>query len=155
MYKPQEDVAEMMHLFGQDVRSLPDMIADPKERLLAANLIVEEALEFAAAMGLTPIMEDGKVKLVPDGSTPDLIEAVDAVGDILVVTYGASNRLGVNAQKIFDEVNRSNMSKVWPDGTIHKRESDFKVIKPDTYSPADIESVICSSQPLLYATPSN
>lgn len=143
-YEPQQDVAEMMRLFGQEVRTVPAIIVDAKERLLTANLILEESLEFAAAMGLTPVMENGKVKLVPDGSTPDLIEAADAVGDILVVTYGAANRLGIDAQPVFDEVNRSNMSKVWPDGTIHKRESDGKVLKPDTYSPADIARVIDS-----------
>lgn len=142
MYQPQKDVAVMMTLFGQEVRTVPAMLQDPKERLLTANLVVEEALEFAKALGFEPEQqEDGSIKLV-EGDTPNLVDAADAVGDILVVTYGAANRLGVQAPAIFKEVNRSNMTKVWPDGTIHRREEDGKVMKPDTYSPANIEKVL-------------
>jgi predicted HAD superfamily Cof-like phosphohydrolase len=154
-YTPQQDVAEMMHLFGQEVRPLPDMITDPKERLLTANLVIEESVEFAKALGFDVLSDpnDGHIFLQesPDAE-PNLVEAADAIGDILVVTYGAANRLGVNAKDTFTEVNRSNMTKVWPDGTIHRRESDGKVLKPDTYSPANIESVLCSQEPLEYAT---
>ena len=148
-YTPQIDVAIMMKLFGQAVRMLPQMIEDPKERLLAANLVVEEALEFADALGFNAEeQENGSIKLVPSGREPDLVKAIDGLGDILVVTYGGFNRLGVLAEPVFREVNRSNMSKVWPDGTIHKRESDGKVIKPDSYSPADIKGVIESLLPV-------
>jgi predicted HAD superfamily Cof-like phosphohydrolase len=150
-YEPQKDVAQMMTLFGQEVRSMPNIIGDAKERLLAANLIVEEAFEFAKAMGLTPVMEMGRIVLLPDGSTPDLIEAADAVGDILVVTYGAANRLGINAEQIFKEVDRSNKTKVWPDGTIHRRESDGKVMKPLDWTPPDIASVLCKQEPLEFS----
>lgn len=132
-----------MQLFGQEVRTVPAMIPDPKERLLAANLVVEEALEFAKALGFDPEQqEDGSVKLVESGEEPNLVEAADAVGDVLVVTYGAANRLGIRAAAVFSEVNRSNMTKVWPDGTIHRRDEDGKVLKPDTYSPANIERVL-------------
>lgn len=147
-YEPQAKVAEMMKLFGQDVRIVPRMIEDPKERQLAANLVIEEAVEFVRALGFDPaIDEDGEVVLKEEPSyTPDLIQAADAIGDILVVTYGAANRLGVNGTAVFNEVHRSNMTKVWPDGTVHKRESDGKVIKPESYSPADIDSVLQQSK---------
>jgi predicted HAD superfamily Cof-like phosphohydrolase len=155
-YKPQDDVASMMELFGQEVRPKPVMPADPKERLLTANLVFEETLEFVNALGfiVTADPQTGTLSLTPAAQVtdvpagqglflePNLVEAADAIGDILVVTYGAANRLGVDAQSIFNEVNRSNMSKVWEDGTIHKRESDGKVIKPPTYSPANIAGVL-------------
>lgn len=41
----------------------------------------------------------------------------------------------------FDEVHRSNMSKVQSDGTVKYRE-DGKVLKPDTYSKANIKGVL-------------
>lgn len=147
-YEPQHKVAEMMKLFGQDVRIVPRMIEDPKERLCAANLVIEEAVEFVRALGFDPIVdEDGEVALREEPSyTPDIVQAADAIGDILVVTYGAANRLGVNGPAVFNEVHRSNMTKVWPDGTVHKRESDGKVIKPNTYTPPDIEEVLKSSK---------
>jgi predicted HAD superfamily Cof-like phosphohydrolase len=143
-YEPQAKVAEMMKLFGQDVRSLPRMIEDPKERLLAANLVIEEAVEFVRALGFDPtVNEDGEIELKEESAyTPDLVQAADAIGDVLVVTYGAANRLGVDAAAIFHEVHRSNLTKVWPDGTVHKRESDGKVVKPETYSPANIPAVL-------------
>ncbi len=140
-YELQPKVAEMMTLFGQDVKVLPRMIEDPKTRLLVANLVVEEALEFAAAMGFVPNTAED-FELTSSGCEPNLVEAADAVGDILVVTYGAANRLGIDATEVFKEVHRSNMTKVWPDGTVHKRESDGKVIKPDTYSPADVAGTL-------------
>jgi len=59
----------------------------------------------------------------------------------LVVTYGAANALGIQVEPVWDEIQRSNLSKVWPDGAIHKRE-DGKVIKPSTYSPAAIDGVL-------------
>ena len=42
--------------------------------------------------------------------------------------------------KAFTEVHRSNMSKINADGTIHRRE-DGKVLKPDTYSKADVSEI--------------
>jgi predicted HAD superfamily Cof-like phosphohydrolase len=73
--------------------------------------------------------------------TPNLIEMADAIGDTLVVTYGAANALGIQVEPVWDEIQRSNLSKVWHDGAIHKRE-DGKVIKPSTYSPAAIDGVL-------------
>lgn len=152
-YQPQSDVAAMMNLFEQKVGLFPAMIEDPKDRLLAANIVVEESLEFAKALGFIPAVDKNhNVTLVESGEEPNLVEAGDAIGDILVVTYGAANRLGIDATgetttaPVFREVNRSNMTKRWPDGSIHRRELDGKVIKPDTYSPADIAGCLMSQK---------
>jgi hypothetical protein len=42
----------------------------------------------------------------------DYIEVIDAIADILYVTYGAATAFGFNADKAFDIVHRSNMSKL-------------------------------------------
>jgi len=42
----------------------------------------------------------------------DIVEVVDALGDILVVTYGAFDAFGVDGDKVFNEVHSSNMSKL-------------------------------------------
>ena len=56
----------------------------------------------------------GAVPIIP---VPfDLKEAVDALTDILYVTYGAGYAFGINLDKCFDEVQRSNMSKLGEDG---------------------------------------
>jgi predicted HAD superfamily Cof-like phosphohydrolase len=139
VYHPQSSVAEMMRAFGQEARRTPAMIEDPIERELTAKLVLEEALEFVEALGFTVNLSNGEINL--HGELPtNLVEAADAIGDILVVTYGAANRLGIRAYPIFQEVQRSNMSKVGPDGKVIRREGDRKVLKPESYFPPDIES---------------
>ena len=49
-------------------------------------------------------------------SKKDLKEVADALTDILYVTYGAGHAFGVNLDKCFDEVQKSNMSKLGLDG---------------------------------------
>ena len=46
----------------------------------------------------------------------DLKEVADALTDILYVTYGAGHAFGIDLDKCFDEVQRSNMSKLGEDG---------------------------------------
>ncbi len=55
-----------------------------------------------------------------------------------VVTFGLQEHWA----DIMQEVHRSNMSKVTPDGTVLYHPETGKIMKPDTYSPADIESII-------------
>ena len=42
----------------------------------------------------------------------DILEVADALTDILYVTYGAGHAFGINLDKCFDEVQKSNMSKL-------------------------------------------
>ena len=44
------------------------------------------------------------------------MEVADALTDILYVTYGAGHSFGINLDKCFDEVQKSNMSKLGGDG---------------------------------------
>jgi NTP pyrophosphatase (non-canonical NTP hydrolase) len=113
MIEQQKNIAKMMELYEQSVRPLPAMLTDPKERLLTANLVIEEALEFVNALGFDLTLGDHGFKLVDFCRRSDLIETADAIGDVLVVILGAANRLGINAEDVFNEVNRSNMSKTW------------------------------------------
>lgn len=68
----------------------------------------------------------------------DRVEQLDALLDILVVTIGAMHSLGVDAEGGWNEVIRSNMSKVdATSGKLLKRE-DGKILKPETYSPPNL-----------------
>ena len=62
----------------------------------------------------------------------DLKETVDALTDILYVTYGAGHAFGVDLDKCFDEVQRSNMSKLGENGEPIYNE-DGKVMKGPNY----------------------
>lgn len=117
----QEMLREFHEKFGlshPDEHTVPDGV----DIQLRMNLIEEEAKEFREA-----------------SEAGDLIGVADAIADLLYVTYGAAVTWGIQIDPVFDEVHRSNMTKVWPDGTIHRREEDGKIIKPPTYSPADIK----------------
>ena len=46
----------------------------------------------------------------------NLTEVADALTDILYVTYGAGHAFGINLDECFDEVQKSNMSKLGIDG---------------------------------------
>lgn len=72
----------------------------------------------------------------------DRIEQLDALLDIMVVTIGALHSLGVETADAWNEVIRSNMSKIDPEtGKVIKRE-DGKVLKPASYSPPDLARFI-------------
>ena len=45
-----------------------------------------------------------------------LKEVADALTDILYVTYGAGHAFGINLDDCFEEVQKSNMSKLGQDG---------------------------------------
>jgi hypothetical protein len=92
----------------------------------------------------------------------NLIEYLDAVGDLLYVVYGAAIAAGFTAHQIESavyEIHRSNMSKLWSadeidsipadcrasnvgDGRYIVRRNDGKIIKSPTYSPANLQPII-------------
>ena len=123
-YQPQQDIVTLMKQFEQEVKESPEL-PDAATRLLRARLVFEEALEFVRACGCTvnlkptaskgelTVIDEIAVEIDPSG-TPDLVEYVDGCVDQLVVTYGALNAAGIEAQSAWDEVQRSNMSKAWP-----------------------------------------
>ena len=62
----------------------------------------------------------------------NMIEVADALTDILYVTYGAGHAFGINLDKCFDEVQKSNMSKLGENGKPIFNESG-KVMKGPKY----------------------
>ena len=109
-----EKVRLFMTTFGQEVKKKPSLSSD-KINNLRINLIQEELDEFIEAI-----------------SNKDLKEAADALTDILYVTYGAGHAFGINLDNCFDEVQRSNMSKLGNDGKPIYNEHG-KVMKGPNY----------------------
>ena len=59
----------------------------------------------------------------------DVVEQLDALLDIIVVSIGAINSLGVDAEGAWNEVMHTNMAKIDPEtGKVRKRE-DGKVLQ--------------------------
>jgi predicted HAD superfamily Cof-like phosphohydrolase len=71
----------------------------------------------------------------------DVIETIDALGDLVYVAYGMALALGVNLDDVITEIHRSNMSKLGADGKPIYRE-DMKVLKGPGYFPPDIAGVV-------------
>ena len=93
-----DDVKTFMQTFGQEVKIKAEF---PKEKIvkLRYHLIKEELSELKNAI-----------------KTKDLKEIADALTDILYVTYGAGHAYGIDLDKCFKEVQKSNMSKLGEDG---------------------------------------
>ena len=112
-----------MQKFGQEVKSKPSFSSE-KINNLRYDLIKEELNEFKDAI-------DKK----------NLLEAADALTDILYVTYGAGHAFGINLDKCFNEVQNSNMSKLGSDGKPIYNE-DGKVMKGPNYFKPDLSKFV-------------
>jgi predicted HAD superfamily Cof-like phosphohydrolase len=97
------------------------------------DLIREEYKELLEAQGLN----SDHVRI----GIADPVETVDALIDILVVTIGALHSMGADAEGAWQEVMRSNFSKIAEDGKVKKRE-DGKVLKPEGYSPPNLAAFV-------------
>lgn len=69
----------------------------------------------------------------------DILEQLDALEDILVVTIGAIHSAGMNGEGGWKEVMRTNFAKIDKEtGKVRKRE-DGKVLKPLGWTPPDLK----------------
>ena len=118
-----EKVGLFMTTFGQEVKTKTELSSE-KINNLRISLINEELEEFKEAI-----------------KNNDLKEAIDALTDILYVTYGAGHAFGVNLDECFDEVQKSNMSKLGKDGKPIYNEAG-KVMKGPGYFKPDLSKFI-------------
>lgn len=118
-----EMVGEFMNTFGQEVKTEPDF-PDEDTQKLRLELIAEELEEMWDAI-----------------ENKNLVGVADALTDILYVTYGAGHAFGIDLDKCFAEVQRSNMSKLGEDGKPIYRD-DGKVLKGPNYSEPDLENTL-------------
>ena len=118
-----DSVKKFMETFGQEVKTKPEF---PSEKIvkLRYSLIKEELGEFEQAL-----------------KDKNLTEVADSLTDILYVTYGAGVAFGIDLDKCFDEVQRSNMSKLGADGKpIYNK--DGKVMKGPKYFKPDLSKFV-------------
>ena len=112
-----------MGIFGQEIKTKPSFSTD-KINNLRYDLIKEELEELRVAM-----------------KNKDLLEVADALTDILYVTYGAGHAFGIDLDKCFNEVQRSNMSKLGSDGKPIYNENG-KVMKGPNYFKPDLKKLL-------------
>ena len=118
-----EKVELFMKTFAQEVKTTPSLSSE-KINNLRISLINEELEEFKEAI-----------------KNNDLKEVVDALTDILYVTYGAGHAFGINLDKCFNEVQRSNMSKLGENGKPIYNDAG-KVMKGPKYFKPDLSKFL-------------
>ena len=131
-------VLEFHRAFGHPVQLHPWKGTVEEAVQLRLNLISEEFEELLAGFGykLSEPLKAIKVK-----ETIDWAEVADALGDLEYVIHGTAICFGLPSQEVFDEIHRSNMSKLGEDGKPILRE-DGKILKGPNYSPPDIKSIL-------------
>ncbi len=119
-------VTEFHDAFGLDNNNIPTVALKKDIIKLRHRLMIEETREYyqAAIKG-------------------DLVETIDALGDMLyilcgtIITHGCQELI----EEVFKEIHRSNMSKLNMDGKPIYRK-DGKVIKSKNYSPPKLATII-------------
>ena len=117
----QKDVSNFMILGEQKIAS--DLNLKNEQTQLYMNLIKEEFEETAKAF------ED-----------EDLVEVADGLADMVWVIMGMCNSVGIDFDKIWEEVKSSNMSK-FVDGKFIKNGAG-KIMKPETYFKPNIKKAL-------------
>jgi len=119
-----EKVKQFMETFEQEV--VKEAKFPSKEIVNLRNELIEEELQELKAAS---ILDN------------DLVEVADALTDLLYVVYGAGHAYGIDLDKCFDEVHRSNMSKLGLDGKPIYRD-DGKVLKGPNFFQPDLNNII-------------
>jgi len=125
MQKQIQAVSEFHEKFQQEQGSTPRLLPVP-DYLLRYNLMKEENGEYLDAC-----------------LAEDLVDIADALGDELYILCGTILKHGMQhiIEKVFDEIQASNMSKLGEDGQPILRE-DGKILKGPNYFKPDIKTII-------------
>jgi len=84
------------------------------------------------------LIEEEHTELKEAVAANDLVEQLDALIDILVVTIGAIHSAGFDGEGAWKEVMRTNFAKIDPTtGKVRKRE-DGKVLKPEGWTSPEL-----------------
>ena len=124
--KKQIKAVELFHkTFGAPIGEKPKLI-DKEIGKLRWELMQEENQEYWEA-----VCEN------------DIVEIADALGDMLYILFGTiiSHGMQDKIAEVFDEIQRSNMSKLDENGKPIFRE-DGKILKGKNYSKPDFSKII-------------
>lgn len=101
-------------------------LIDERDYTLRYNLIKEENEEYLEAC-----------------KNGDIIEIADALGDQLYILFGTILKHGLQhkIEEVYDEIHRSNMSKLDENGLPIFRE-DGKILKSNLYFRPDIKKIL-------------
>lgn len=126
MKKRIDAVTQFHNAFGLGVSEQPLASLGDAKNKLRFELMKEENEEYLEA-----------------AKNNDLVEVADALGDMLYILCGTIIEHGMQhkIEEVFDEIQRSNMSKLGADGKPIYRE-DGKVLKGPNYFKPNIREIL-------------
>jgi len=126
MKKQLDSVKQFHSSFGLGISEAPKASLGQNVDLLRFNLMKEENEEYLEAT-----------------QNNDLTEVADALGDMLYILCGTiiEHGLQYKIEEVFDEIQRSNMSKLGANGLPVYRE-DGKVLKGPNYFKPDFTDIL-------------
>ena len=88
-------------------------------------------------------MDEENIEYLDAASYNDMVEVADALGDMLYILCGTILEHGMQhkIEEVFNEIQRSNMSKLGEDGKPIYRD-DGKVLKGPNYFKPDIAAIL-------------
>jgi predicted HAD superfamily Cof-like phosphohydrolase len=122
MEKQILQLKEFQEAFSIQSPKRPKML--PKKRAVLRHKLLQEEVDE---------LKDAK----------NLLDVSDAIIDSMYILLGTAYEYGLSDRLVllFDEIHRSNMSKVGTDGKAVFRE-DGKILKPETYSAPKLQPII-------------
>ena len=107
------------------------------------TLVDEEYQEFKTAMAeLRSALKYPGIRNLVDLSA----DVADGLIDVMVTCLGVGHSLGIDMDKAWAEVKKSNLSKICPTtGKVEKNPETGKVMKPAHYSPPNMTKVVKDS----------
>ena len=122
----QIEAVKLFHETFQIENGTTPRLLDKTDFLLRFRLMEEEASEYLDAC-----------------SSQNLVGVADALGDQLYILLGTILRHGMQDKivEVFNEIQRSNMSKLDENGQPIFRE-DRKIMKGPNYTPPDLKSIL-------------
>ena len=125
MKKQLKQLWDFQRVYDQPRNTKPTLL-DPSTSMLRYELGKEELIEYLEAC-----------------NNDDLVEVTDSLADQLYILLGTMVAHGMQdiIEDVFDEVHRSNMSKLGVDGKPIYRE-DGKILKGPNFTPPNIEQFL-------------
>ncbi|GET46424.1 nucleoside triphosphate pyrophosphohydrolase family protein [Capnocytophaga felis] len=126
MQNKLKSVAEFHKAFGLGMSQEPTINLKEETTNLRFRLMAEENEEYLEAV-----------------KSKNMVEVADALGDMLYILCGTIIEHGMQhkIEEVFNEIHRSNMSKLDENGKPIYRE-DGKVMKGANYFPPDIAKIL-------------
>ncbi len=127
MNKNLAQVQEWSRVFKRFISETPNVEISKEEKDFRIKLIQEEFDELKEAL-----------------ANNDLVEAFDALLDLEFVLHGTTLALGLqhHTEDGFEEVYRSNMTKIDPSTGKPNLREDGKILKGDYFEPPDLKKIL-------------